>query len=141
VERSTDEGPGQEFIRKGAERITEDDLRRLEEAEEELRRRVDRPGPIGHLVSDVNLMVDLVKDYRAGRYREVPWWALSAIAFCLAYVLSPIDALPDPLPVVGRIDDAAVLGLSLLLVDQELQRYKGWRYEQLRGPVDPRGNY
>jgi uncharacterized membrane protein YkvA (DUF1232 family) len=54
------------------------------------------------------------------------------VGFCLAYVISPVDALPDVIPVLGRIDDAALLGACLLLVDQELQQYKRWRFEELR---------
>jgi uncharacterized membrane protein YkvA (DUF1232 family) len=120
------------LLAEGAASITDEHLAELLGREAELCARFDKPGPIGHLVSDVHLMVDLVLDDRDGAYREVPWWALSAAAFCLAYVASPVDVLPDVLPIVGRIDDAAVFGACLLLVDQELQRYKRWRYEQAR---------
>jgi uncharacterized membrane protein YkvA (DUF1232 family) len=123
---------GGDVVRLGAEGITDAHLVELLERETELRTRFDRPGPIGHLVSDLHLMTALVRDYREGRYREVPWWAMSAVGFCLLYVLSPVDAVPDVLPILGRVDDAAVLGACLLLVDQELQQYKRWRFEQLR---------
>ncbi|MHC5210137.1 MAG: YkvA family protein [Planctomycetota bacterium] len=121
-----------EQVRRGAEGITDRHLADLAEREAELRAIFDRPGPIGHVISDAHLMMALVRDYRDDRYREVPWWAISAVSFCLIYVVSPVDALPDLVPVIGRIDDAAVLGACLLLVDQELQKYKRWRFEQLR---------
>jgi uncharacterized membrane protein YkvA (DUF1232 family) len=132
VDPSAKAGEHEEFVRRGAEGITDADLADLAEREAELRALFDRPGPIGHVLSDAHLMLALVADYRARRYREVPWWAISAVGFCLAYVISPVDALPDVIPVLGRIDDAAVLGACLLLVDQELQQYKRWRFEQLR---------
>jgi uncharacterized membrane protein YkvA (DUF1232 family) len=126
----------EEFVRRGARDITDADLADLAQRAAELRARFDRPGPIGHVVSDLNLMVALVRDYRERRYREVPWWAISAVGFCLLYVVSPLDAVLDFVPVIGRLDDAAVLGACMLLVDQELQKYKRWRFDQLRPDGD-----
>jgi uncharacterized membrane protein YkvA (DUF1232 family) len=73
------------------------------------------------------LLLSLVKDYFTGAYREVPYWAIGAAAFALVYVLSPIDAIPDILPGVGFLDDAAVLAMCLKLVETELNRYKAWK--------------
>jgi uncharacterized membrane protein YkvA (DUF1232 family) len=125
--RSVDEA----FVRKGAESITEDDLRRITEATAEFDARFGKPGPIGRVISEINLLRALVGDYWEGNYRELPWWALTAAAFALIYVLNPVDLVPDIAPVLGQLDDALVVMACFLLIEQELQTYKAWKREQL----------
>ena len=43
------------------------------------------------------------------------------------YVLNPFDLVPDFIPLVGQIDDAAVVAACLLMVRQDLHRYKKWK--------------
>jgi uncharacterized membrane protein YkvA (DUF1232 family) len=60
----------------------------------------------------------------------LPYWTLSAVAFTLLYVANPFDLVPDALPGVGLVDDAAVLSVCLLMVEQDLYDYKAWRERQ-----------
>jgi len=121
----------EDFVRGGAEGMAESDLGEVQARAEELRRRFDQPGPIGHLRSNAHLLIALVRDYRSGRYREVPWWAMAAVGFCLLYVLNPVDVVPDALPLLGQIDDAIVISVCLVLIDQELQTYKRWKLDRV----------
>ncbi|MGH2561497.1 MAG: YkvA family protein [Thermomicrobiales bacterium] len=53
----------------------------------------------------------------AARDPRVPWYA-RVLAVCIAaYALSPLDLIPDPIPVLGYIDDVILipLGIALLL--------------------------
>lgn len=46
---------------------------------------------------------------------RMPWYA-KALAFMIAaYALSPIDLIPDFIPVLGYLDDAVLLPLAILL--------------------------
>lgn len=51
------------------------------------------------------------------RDRRTPWHARLAAACCVGYVFSPIQLIPDWIPVLGLLDDAFVvaLGVALLL--------------------------
>ena len=52
----------------------------------------------------------------ACRDPRVPWYA-KALAVCLvAYALSPLDLIPDFIPVLGYLDDLVLLPLGILLV-------------------------
>jgi uncharacterized membrane protein YkvA (DUF1232 family) len=54
--------------------------------------------------------------YLAGRDPRVPWYA-KALALCVAgYALSPIDLIPDFVPVLGYLDDLILVPLGILLV-------------------------
>ncbi|HEY1084787.1 MAG TPA: YkvA family protein [Prosthecobacter sp.] len=79
------------------------------------------------------VLLELVKDYWAGRYREVPYWAISAGALALLYVLNPADVIPDMIFGVGYLDDATVVAFCLKLIERELTRYKEWQATQKSG--------
>lgn len=51
------------------------------------------------------------------RDRRVPFYAKLVMALAIAYALSPLDFVPDFIPVVGQLDDLAALaaGLSLFI--------------------------
>jgi uncharacterized membrane protein YkvA (DUF1232 family) len=54
--------------------------------------------------------------YLASRDPRVPWH-VKALAICIAaYALSPIDLIPDFIPVVGYLDEVILLPLGVLLV-------------------------
>jgi uncharacterized membrane protein YkvA (DUF1232 family) len=54
--------------------------------------------------------------YRAARDPRVPWYA-KALAICVAgYALSPIDLIPDFVPILGYMDDVVIVPLGILIV-------------------------
>ncbi len=59
---------------------------------------------------------DVVALYIAGRDPRVPWYAKLAAVVVVAYALSPIDLIPDFIPVLGYLDDVIILPVALLLV-------------------------
>jgi uncharacterized membrane protein YkvA (DUF1232 family) len=116
-----------DFISRGASGMTEGDIERVIERSEEIERKFRSSGRLGRLFEDFKLLMALVRDYWNGSYREIPWWALSAVVFALLYVLAPVDLIPDFIPVVGLIDDAFVVSMCLLMVERELQKYRQWK--------------
>ena len=61
------------------------------------------------------LMIDLRLAARLVREPSVPVWAKSVVPLWLLYLVSPIDVLPDVLPVLGQLDDLAMAYGALLL--------------------------
>ena len=54
--------------------------------------------------------------YHAYRDPRVPWYAKLLAAFVVAHTLSPIDLIPDFIPVLGYLDDLIITPLGLVLV-------------------------
>ena len=63
-----------------------------------------------------NLKRDVVAIAIALRDPRVPWYAKVVGACVVAYALSPIDLIPDFVPVLGYLDDLVLVPLGLLLV-------------------------
>jgi uncharacterized membrane protein YkvA (DUF1232 family) len=51
----------------------------------------------------------------AGKHPETPWYAKALGVFVVAYALSPIDLIPDFIPVLGYVDDILLLPALILL--------------------------
>ena len=54
--------------------------------------------------------------YEAARDRRVPWYARVVIAAVVAYAVSPIDLIPDFIPVIGYLDDLIIVPGGVFLV-------------------------
>lgn len=85
---------------------------------------------IGRLWSDLPLLVRLLKAWKNGRYRGLSVRTLASLAAALLYVLSPVDLIPDFLPGIGLIDDAAVLMLLLHSMAQDLAAFRLWEQDR-----------
>lgn len=89
-----------------------------------LRRRSRVFGQIGRAL---RLFLPMIRDVLAGRYRPVPWGALLWMLAALAYLVSPLDLIPDVLLLFGLVDDAVIVGWLLTRVDRQLAGYRTWR--------------
>jgi uncharacterized membrane protein YkvA (DUF1232 family) len=59
---------------------------------------------------------DVVAVWIAARDPSVPWYAKALALAVAAYALSPIDLIPDFIPVLGYLDDLIIVPLGILLV-------------------------
>jgi uncharacterized membrane protein YkvA (DUF1232 family) len=55
--------------------------------------------------------------YLASKHPKTPWYAKAFAVLIIGYVLSPIDFIPDFIPVIGYLDDFIIVfaGISLLI--------------------------
>ena len=53
--------------------------------------------------------------YLAARHPDTPWYAKVLAALVAAYAFSPIDLIPDPIPVLGYLDDLILLPIGVWL--------------------------
>ncbi len=118
---------GEEIIKKGSPKITDKDIVKVVEKSNDIQRKFEGRGPLRRFVEDAQLLIAVVKDYWTGKYRKLPWGTLAAIVFTLIYVLDPLDLVPDVLPIIGEVDDAAVVAACLYLVERDLLAYKQWK--------------
>lgn len=63
-----------------------------------------------------NIETDIYALYKAYRDPRVPWYVKLIILFLLGYFISPIDIIPDFIPVVGYIDDILIISLTIYLI-------------------------
>jgi uncharacterized membrane protein YkvA (DUF1232 family) len=123
---------GPDYVEEGARDVTEADVETVVAEADAIEERFRDNGPLRRLRDDGRLLLALVRDAWGGRYRQVPWWTVSGAAFALLYVLNPLDLIPDALPLIGVLDDAAVVSAGLVLLEQDLADYRQWRAQTER---------
>jgi uncharacterized membrane protein YkvA (DUF1232 family) len=123
----------EEFVKAGAEKITEKEIEKVVEKSEEIEEKFKARGPLKRFIEDYRVLKELIRDYRGGRYRQALYGTIAAAVFALLYVFNPLDLLPDVLPVIGVLDDASVITACLMLIERDLGKYRNWKVRQIEG--------
>jgi uncharacterized membrane protein YkvA (DUF1232 family) len=122
--------PDEEYIREGAEKVTPKDIQTVDERSEDINKQFNARGPLKRFIEDGKVLTALVRDWRAGKYRQALYGTIAAVVFGLIYVFNPLDIVPDVLPFLGALDDATVIGALLMLVERDLKKYRSWKESQ-----------
>jgi membrane protein DedA with SNARE-associated domain/uncharacterized membrane protein YkvA (DUF1232 family) len=88
-----------------------------------------------------DLRRDVYAIYLAARDPRVPWYAKAVALLVAAYAVSPIDLIPDFIPVVGHLDDVILVPLGVLLAarlipDALLEEHRRAAAAMAQKPVD-----
>ena len=124
------EKPDEQYIREGAEKITDQDIENVADHADDIRKQFSARGPLKRFIEDGRMLTGLVKDWRSGRYRGALRWTIAAAAFALIYVINPFDIVPDVIPFLGAVDDASVIAACLFLIERDLHTYRDWKIGQ-----------
>lgn len=73
--------------------------------------------------------------YLAARDPRVPWYAKALGLVVAAYALSPIDLIPDFIPVIGYLDDLILLPLGIWFVVSLIPRDVMAEYRNIAGVI------
>jgi membrane protein DedA with SNARE-associated domain/uncharacterized membrane protein YkvA (DUF1232 family) len=105
--------------------------------------RVLAGGALGARVRDWALALrrDIYAIYLAARDPRVPWYAKAAALLVAAYAVSPIDLIPDFIPVLGHLDDMILVPLGVLLAarlipDPLLEEHRAAAATMTEKPID-----
>jgi uncharacterized membrane protein YkvA (DUF1232 family) len=83
-------------------------------------------GPFAETWPYLMAMIRVLRAYHRGEYRDVPPPNLLTILVAILYFVSPLDVIPDSVPILGQIDDAMVVRLSLESVRADLDTFMAW---------------
>ena len=81
---------------------------------------------VKHLKSETYMLYLAYKDPR------VPWYAKAFIIATVGYALSPVDLIPDFIPVLGFLDDLIIIPLGIYLSIKMIPKEV---FEECRGKV------
>lgn len=110
-----------------AEKLINDKEKTNKKLDEAFKKATANKGKLEEVWNYLQLFFSISRDYINGNYREVPKGSIIAIIGALIYFLSPIDLIPDFIPVIGYIDDIFVLGLVFNQVKSDLEEYEKWK--------------
>lgn len=79
---------------------------------------------------EIALVFSMLKDYVKGDYKQVPWRTIAVLVGSLAYVVAPLDLIPDVIPIIGWSDDCLALAGALSFAKIDLEEYKAWKVKR-----------
>ena len=114
----------------------------LNETADKLKSEESKDNKFKQLFDVALTLVRLVRAYAAGEYRTIETSTIISGLAVLLYVLSPIDLVPDFIPVVGFLDDLSLVSWFLGKFQVEIVRFREWeqRTVQLTASAPAQGD-
>jgi uncharacterized membrane protein YkvA (DUF1232 family) len=100
---------------------------KMERFLQRLEKKLSKVPVIGDKLSDVPIMVSLIRSYIKKEYSDIPIGTIIGVVCALLYFFSPFDLMPDAIPLLGYLDDIAVIGFTLKMFHDDMDDYRKWR--------------
>jgi len=75
---------------------------------------------------DLSALTRMLRAWKDKTYTKLPKKTIVAALAALIYFVNPMDLLPDVLPLIGFIDDAAILGIVMAAIRDDLEAFQEW---------------
>ena len=82
---------------------------------------------VGEDIANIPTMISMVKSYITKEYTEVSPKVIAALVSAFLYLIKGKDLIHDSIPLLGQVDDAAVIAVAMKLIAPEIEAYKQWK--------------
>ena len=84
---------------------------------------------LGDKKNDFLMLIEMIKAAISGEY-PLPAWTITTIIGAIIYVVSPIDAVPDIIPIAGWVDDGAVVAAAVKALEEVIKAFIKYKNER-----------
>ena len=91
------------------------------------------PDTVAGALSNVPLMAAMVKSYVTKEYTEVSPKVVASLVAAFLYLVKRKDLISDDIPLLGLVDDLAVVTAALKINEPELEAFKNWQAQKSAG--------
>lgn len=114
-------------IGRRAGKVSREDVEGLLGKEATAERLSKKAGFLSQYWEDIKTSFSLIRDWFNGSYDKVPARMVVSLVGALIYFISPLDVIPDWVPMAGLVDDAAILAFVFKLSEADLNIYRRWK--------------
>lgn len=82
---------------------------------------------VGKYFREASVICNMVNDYISRRYTKVPAATIITFLAAVLYFVSPIDIIPDFIPIIGHMDDMSVFMFVRDAAKVDIKKYKKWK--------------
>lgn len=93
---------------------------------EAIRKAKQNKGQLKDVWDNLMALFRLVGAWATGKYKTVPEKTIILVIVAIVYFLNPFDLIPDFIPFLGYVDDAAVIAWTIKSVYDDLENFKKW---------------
>lgn len=87
-------------------------------------------GNLSEFQTSVQLLIRMIKATASGEYKGLPWKSLVSMVAVLLYFVSPLDFIPDFLPVIGIADDVALVIWLFKSLGADINKFSEWEKKE-----------
>lgn len=117
--------PNRKTIKKAIE-LLGDGKRTMQTVSSAAEKAEDNRNALTAIWDDLTSLLRIVKNWKSGSYREMPWNTVVLSTGAIIYFLTPVDLVPDVIPVLGLIDDIAVVRWVIGAIRSDLAKFRAW---------------
>lgn len=112
-----------------SKKITVSDIDKVLSEQDKINTKEDRlkKDKLFKLFDQVKLVMEMLKDFRAKKYTDIPWRTIGLLTAALLYFLNPFDIIPDFLPLLGYTEDAVAFLAIFKSLQTDLKNYCLWK--------------
>jgi|SRR5690554_119523 uncharacterized membrane protein YkvA (DUF1232 family) len=125
-------GMAEDYMEEEVVKIKDEDIEIVLENEEAISRILRNAKPLRKFAEIAKVLFSMLRDISTGRYPHTPWFTMATLVMVFLYILNPLDLIPDFIPVVGYLDDFAVLTIGLGWIETDIHKYLDWRIEKAK---------
>lgn len=91
---------------------------------------------IGKYFKEAYVICSMLNDYICRRYTKVPMATVLTLLAAVLYFVAPVDVVPDFIPLIGHMDDMAVLMFVRDAAKVDIKKYRKWKKTNETSAVD-----
>lgn len=111
----------------------------LEDSKEKIGRLAQDDEKVKGFLGMLRTLIRMVKAYLKGEYKVIPWKTLLLMVGALIYFVSPLDLIPDFIPITGFIDDISLVVWIFTRIQNDIRDFEAWERTQPQGVARPNG--
>ena len=115
-------------------KVSEKNIKEVLSSIDEIIQKIKNSSFLSRERAKVELLIMALRDYWNGEYKELPYRTIVAIVVALIYILNPIDIIPDFIPIIGQIDDLAMLLFVWEMISEDIRDYALWKIKNSNDP-------
>jgi uncharacterized membrane protein YkvA (DUF1232 family) len=105
----------------------------IDEAVRKARRQEKNKGPLADIWNYLMALFRLLQAYLRREYTDIAWGSIVLVVVAIVYFVSPLDLIPDFIPALGFVDDAAVIAFVVAQVKAEVDDFLRWEADHEQG--------
>ena len=94
---------------------------------EKVQAKIDSVPVLKDALNDAKDVFSLLKSYVNKEYTDISPKVIGSMVSALLYLVTKKDLIPDNIPLLGVVDDLAVFGVALKIIEPELATYREWK--------------
>jgi uncharacterized membrane protein YkvA (DUF1232 family) len=105
----------------------------IDEAVRKARRQEKHKGPLADIWNYLTALFRLLQAYVRREYTDIAPGSIVLVIVAIVYFVSPLDLIPDFIPALGFVDDAAVIAFVVAQLKAEVDDFLRWEAHHEQG--------